>query len=342
MPLPQIRMTTPLQTAAAEPLPPQDRSRKVRRTPQPTAARNPAPVRTSAANRTAGGTNLGTSDTTSRCGVRCRRVASADGTRITVNAVAGAGLLLLGVIVITIVAADTELRVNSGFTFPPLTFAQAEQAWKPSARRQTLTRSSEPCRRYGSDRIFGERLCASLRKDGTWPGEPCRIAAATGALSFALFGVASPAQASGIDEPGGARQLDGDNTDAIRDAVEDSGAKNVILLIGDGMGQSEITAARNYAKGAHGRFDGLDALPMTGQYTTYAVDKDTGKPDYVTDSAASATGWSSGTKTYKRGARYRPQGQPAQDPHRNGPCEGNEDRRRLDLGDPGREHRPRS
>ncbi|TGD13092.1 alkaline phosphatase [Brevibacterium sp. S111] len=125
-----------------------------------------------------------------------------------------------------------------------------------------------------------------------------RIAAATGALSFALFGVASPAQASGIDEPGGARQLDGDNTDAIRDAVEDSGAKNVILLIGDGMGDSEITAARNYAKGAHGRFDGLDALPMTGQYTTYAVDKDTGKPDYVTDSAASATGWSSGTKTY--------------------------------------------
>jgi alkaline phosphatase len=125
-----------------------------------------------------------------------------------------------------------------------------------------------------------------------------RIAAAAGALSLALFGVASPASAAGIDEPGGARQLDGDNTDAIRDAVEDSGAKNVILLIGDGMGDSEITAARNYAKGAHGRFDGLDALPMTGQYTTYSVNEDTGKPDYVTDSAASATGWSSGTKTY--------------------------------------------
>ena len=95
-----------------------------------------------------------------------------------------------------------------------------------------------------------------------------RLAAATGALSLALFGFASPASAAGIDEPGGARQLDGDNTDAIRDAVEDSGAKNVILLIGDGMGDSEITAARNYAKGAHGRFDGLDELPLTGQYTT--------------------------------------------------------------------------
>ncbi|MGO2038015.1 MAG: alkaline phosphatase [Brevibacterium sp.] len=125
-----------------------------------------------------------------------------------------------------------------------------------------------------------------------------RIAAATGALGLALFGFAAPAQAAGVDEPGGARQLDGDNTDAIRDAVEDAGAKNVILLIGDGMGDSEITIARNYAKGAHGRFDGLDELPMTGQYTTYAVNKDTGKPDYVTDSAASATGWSSGTKTY--------------------------------------------
>ncbi|WP_228282527.1 alkaline phosphatase [Brevibacterium atlanticum] len=126
-----------------------------------------------------------------------------------------------------------------------------------------------------------------------------RFAAATEALGLALFGFTAPAaQASGIDAPGGARQLDGDNTDAIRDAVEDSGAKNVILLIGDGMGDSEITSARNYAKGAHGRFDGLDELPLTGQYTTYAVNRDTGKPDYVTDSAASATGWSTGTKTY--------------------------------------------
>ena len=31
-------------------------------------------------------------------------------------------------------------------------------------------------------------------------------------------------------------------------------------LIGDGMGDSEITIARNYAKGAAGRFAGIDAL----------------------------------------------------------------------------------
>jgi alkaline phosphatase len=63
------------------------------------------------------------------------------------------------------------------------------------------------------------------------------------------------------------------------------------------MGDSEITIARNYEKGAGGFFTGLDALSLTGQYTTYALRTD-GKPNYVTDSAASATAWSTGTKTY--------------------------------------------
>lgn len=45
-------------------------------------------------------------------------------------------------------------------------------------------------------------------------------------------------------------------------------------------------------------FKGIDALPLTGQYTHYALNKKTGKPDYVTDSAASATAWSTGVKTY--------------------------------------------
>lgn len=79
---------------------------------------------------------------------------------------------------------------------------------------------------------------------------------------------------------GGAARLGGDQTDTIRDA-----------------GDSEITLARNYEKGAGGFFDGIDALPLTGSYTTYALKKD-GKPDYVTDSAASGTAWSTGTKTY--------------------------------------------
>lgn len=100
-----------------------------------------------------------------------------------------------------------------------------------------------------------------------------------------------------ITTNGGARRLDGDQTDYIRDAMRDAGAKNVILLIGDGMGDSEITAARNYAEGAAGQFAGIDALPVSGQYTHYSLNKD-GSPNYVTDSAASGTAWATGTKSY--------------------------------------------
>ncbi|MFI6511936.1 alkaline phosphatase [Streptosporangium sp. NPDC050855] len=69
----------------------------------------------------------------------------------------------------------------------------------------------------------------------------------------------------------------------------------MILLVGDGMGDSEITLARNYTVGAAGRLH-LDRFPMTGTYTTYSVDKQ-GRPNYVTDSAASATAWATGHKT---------------------------------------------
>ena len=73
--------------------------------------------------------------------------------------------------------------------------------------------------------------------------------------------------------------------------------RNVILFIGDGMGDSEITAARNYAVGAAGRL-AMDSLPMTGAYTTYSVqENDPSLPDYVTDSAASGTAWATGRKT---------------------------------------------
>lgn len=101
-----------------------------------------------------------------------------------------------------------------------------------------------------------------------------------------------------ITQPGGARRLTQDQTEALKASLNSNKAKNIILLIGDGMGDSEITAARNYAEGAGGFFKGIDALPLSGQYTHYALDKKTHKPDYVTDSAASATAWSTGVKSY--------------------------------------------
>ncbi|MCA1176429.1 MULTISPECIES: alkaline phosphatase [unclassified Pantoea] len=101
-----------------------------------------------------------------------------------------------------------------------------------------------------------------------------------------------------ITEHGGARRLSSDQTEALKASLINTTAKNVILLIGDGMGDSEITAARNQAMGAGGFFPGIDALPLTGQYTHYSLDKKTHKPNYVTDSAASATAWATGTKSY--------------------------------------------
>ncbi|CAM5475134.1 alkaline phosphatase [Streptomyces spiroverticillatus] len=86
-----------------------------------------------------------------------------------------------------------------------------------------------------------------------------------------------------------------DTKEQAQRSIKGGHAKNVILLIGDGMGDSEITLARDYTVGAAGRLN-MDRFPLTGAYTTYAVHPD-GTPDYVTDSAASGSGWATGVKT---------------------------------------------
>lgn len=124
------------------------------------------------------------------------------------------------------------------------------------------------------------------------------IALTAGCLVASGLVLAPAASATNApSDPGGATRLEGDQTAAIRDAIIDGPAKNVILLIGDGMGDSEITVARNYAEGAGGSFQGIDALPLTGSYTTYSLHKD-GTRDYVPDSAATGTAWATGTKSY--------------------------------------------
>lgn len=88
-----------------------------------------------------------------------------------------------------------------------------------------------------------------------------------------------------------------DRSRTVQQAIDGGRAKNVILFLGDGMGDSEITIARNYHVGAAGRLT-MDKLPLTGAYTTYAVEESNPSlPNYVTDSAASGTGWSTGHKT---------------------------------------------
>jgi alkaline phosphatase len=127
-------------------------------------------------------------------------------------------------------------------------------------------------------------------------GRPAVVAAAALAL---MAGVATPLALALPGAPDSAIPgLSGDRSLQVLQAINPGRARNVILFLGDGMGDSEITIARNYAKGAAGRL-ALDSLPLTGAYTTYAVTKgDASKIDYVTDSAASGTGWATGIKTY--------------------------------------------
>ncbi len=74
--------------------------------------------------------------------------------------------------------------------------------------------------------------------------------------------------------------------------------KNVIVLIGDGMGTQEITAARYY-QGVRNPLN-VDRMPYTGFDTTWSV-KPAGAPpylpDYDPDSASTGTMWATGRKT---------------------------------------------
>jgi alkaline phosphatase len=95
-------------------------------------------------------------------------------------------------------------------------------------------------------------------------------------------------------------QDDGDdNSRQIKRLIDSSKPKNVILLIGDGMGASEITLAKYYARGADGTLS-METLPFTGELNTYGLSAGPGPnyaPNYVPDSAPTATAWSTGKKT---------------------------------------------
>lgn len=88
--------------------------------------------------------------------------------------------------------------------------------------------------------------------------------------------------------------------DAERDgpAYDDGRARNVILLIGDGMDERIITATRNYQYGADGKLPGLDGFLLTGDKTTHSVEEDAPKRnDCDPDSASTGTAWATGFKT---------------------------------------------
>lgn len=75
--------------------------------------------------------------------------------------------------------------------------------------------------------------------------------------------------------------------------------RNVVLMIGDGMGVAHVTAAGIAA----GRLE-MERLPVGGLETTWSAD------DLVTDSAASGTAYATGRKTLNGAVSVSPTGEP--------------------------------
>ncbi|TPF96043.1 alkaline phosphatase [Bifidobacterium sp. UTCIF-39] len=154
------------------------------------------------------------------------------------------------------------------------------------------------------------------------------------ATLFGFAGLANAADGQGVEqlkEHGAAQRIAG--------VYGNTKADNVILFIGDGMGDSEITVARNYLHGVNGSFDGLDKIGQpnlnkgvetgTGQYTTFSLgnssndslmakdkngqltgSKTAGVITPVTDSSASGSSWATGTKTYNNAVDVDVEGNP--------------------------------
>ena len=111
--------------------------------------------------------------------------------------------------------------------------------------------------------------------------------------TLGAIGIAACAAAVAVGQSGPDKSAD------LKASIDISKPKNIILFIGDGMGEQEVTAGRYYAKGAEGRLN-MDALRFRGDVTTYNVGPAAAPPyppHYVPDSAPTGTAWSSGIKT---------------------------------------------
>ena len=89
------------------------------------------------------------------------------------------------------------------------------------------------------------------------------------------------------------------NSRDIKRQIDTRKPKNVILLVGDGMGDAEVTLGKYYGKGARGTLN-METLPFTGSVTTWNLTPGPGPeyaPNYTPDSAPTATAWSTGKKT---------------------------------------------
>lgn len=108
-----------------------------------------------------------------------------------------------------------------------------------------------------------------------WP-----LALAVGALSATVaFSTGAGAVPGGDDKGQGSR--------------DQAKAKNVIMFIGDGMGAAQRNAGALATVGLDGEL-AMDSLPYAGLVKTDSADPD----NFITDSAAAATSYATGVKTY--------------------------------------------
>jgi alkaline phosphatase len=113
------------------------------------------------------------------------------------------------------------------------------------------------------------------------------------AAGFALYyldriPMPAPATAASLAAPPG-----GEAPLARYPFVPDGPVRNVILFIGDGMGHSQVAAARIHRHGADGRL-AMERMPVTGLVNTHSFDH------LITDSGASATAFATGVKTHNQ------------------------------------------
>ena len=85
--------------------------------------------------------------------------------------------------------------------------------------------------------------------------------------------------------------------EASKKTASDDGPRQVILIIGDGMDDQQITIARNYLAGAAGRLE-LDKMPLRSTSQILTIEDEVGgKPVYVADSANTGTAMATGVVT---------------------------------------------
>ncbi|WP_225219055.1 alkaline phosphatase [Arthrobacter gallicola] len=105
--------------------------------------------------------------------------------------------------------------------------------------------------------------------------------------------------------PGGDAQLEAAGHREEKNKPEPAQARNIILMVGDGMGTAQRNAIRLSHVGLTGELV-MDSLPELGLVHTNSADPGT----FVTDSAAAATTMSTGVKTYNGAIGVDLDGQP--------------------------------